>query len=273
MIEKETNKNTISGYDKLSIQVSLNGLSFCILDTLGNTIRIADKVVFEKELLPHALIASLQQLFEKHLLDDYSFTDVIVIHRNSLFSLVPKPLFNANDMANYLKYNTKLLATDHIDHDVLENYDLVNVYVPFVNVNNFIYDHFGEFTFKHNGTVMIESLLNGSGHEPTPVCYLYLANNQMEITVIAKKKLLLYNSFVFTCKEDLIYYLLFTMEQLNLDTEFTPLKVFGDIQEGDDNYKICYAYVKNLSFYTSAAVAPLVATHHETLDFTVLNSL
>ncbi len=41
----------------------------------------------------------------------------------------------------------------------LDNYDMVNVYLPFVNINNYIYDLFGEFEFKHNGTVMVQALL------------------------------------------------------------------------------------------------------------------
>ncbi|MGF1559288.1 MAG: DUF3822 family protein [Flavobacteriaceae bacterium] len=274
MIEEE-NSNSLTGvYDKLSIQVSLNGLSFCVLDTISNSIRYSDKITFEKERSPFGMQKGLVTLFEKHSLGDKKFSEVVVLHRNNLFSLVPMSLFDVNEMPNYLKFNTKILATDHIDYDTLERFDMVNVYVPFANVNNYIYDHFGAFTFKHNGTVMVESLLNGSLNEAAPICYVHLADQQMDVTIISKKKLLFYNSFQFTTKEDFIYYLLFTLEQLKLDTEHTKLKLFGSIEEGDEIYTMAYAYVKNVSiFIPPAAAYPFIDINKDTIDFTILNSL
>jgi len=274
MTVKKTNNNILEEFDKLSIQVSLNGLSFCVLDTIENNISYGDTILFEEERSPYGLQKGLIGLFEKHSLTEKKFSEVIVVHRNNLFSLVPKPLFDANEMPNYLKFNTKILATDHIDFDEIEEYDIVNVYVPFVNVNNYIYDLYGDFTFKHNGTVMVESLLKGNTTGKEPICYVHIAHRQIDITVLEKKKLLLYNSFKFNTKEDLIYYILFTMEQLNLDTENTKLKLFGNIEEGDELYSICYQYVKNISIFVPPTSSyPFANLNEEVIDFTVLNSL
>lgn len=274
MTERTTNNDSTQDFDKLSIQVSLNGLSFCVLDTLENVIRLSDSLVFEEERSPYGLQKGLLALFEKHQLAQRTFAEVIVVHCNTLFSLVPKPLFDVGEMPNYLKFNTKILATDHLDYDEIEGNDIINVYVPFVNVNNYIYDLFGEFTFKHNGTVMVESLLKGAVSGQEPICYVHIGARQLDITVLAKRKLLLFNSFKFTTREDLIYYLLFTMEQLNLDTEHTLLKLFGNIEEGDELYSICYRYIKNVSiFVPPTSWYPFTNSDEELIDFTVLNSL
>ena len=274
MTVKKTNNNILEEFDKLSIQVSLNGLSFCVLDTIENNIRYGDTILFEEERSPYGLQKGLIGLFEKHSLTEKKFSEVIVVHRNNLFSLVPKPLFDVNEMPNYLKFNTKILATDHIDFDEIEEYDIVNVYVPFVNVNNYINDLYGDFTFKHNGTVMVESLLKGNATGKEPICYVHISHRQIDITVLEKKKLLLYTSFKFNTKEDLIYYILFTMEQLNLDTENTKLKLFGNIEEGDELYSICYQYVKNISIFSPPTSSyPFANLNEEVIDFAVLNSL
>jgi len=110
MIEKTINKDIIQDFDKLSIQVSLNGLSFCVLDTIEHSIRYSDTIVFEEERSPYGLQKGLVTLFEKHSLPKKKFSEVIVVHRNNLFSLVPKPLFDSDEMSNYLKFNTKILA-------------------------------------------------------------------------------------------------------------------------------------------------------------------
>jgi len=269
-----TEDNSLENFNKLSIQVSLNGLSFCVLDTIGNSILKSDRLVFEKNLSPFELQKNLEQLFKTHNLGSSQFSEVVVVHSNNLFSFVPKSLFDVNELANYLKFNTKILANDHIAYDALDNYDIVNVYVPFVNINNYIFDLFGEFEYKHNGTVLVQALLNNSGANKEPICYVHVDGQQMDITIIAQKKLLFYNSFTITSKEDFIYYLLFTMEQLKLDTEHTKLQLFGSIKEEDDIYKLCYKYIKDMSlFIPSGGSYPFGTTDQKSLEFTVLSAL
>lgn len=264
----------MENFNKLSIQVSLNGLSFCVLDTIGNTIIKSDRLIFEKNLSPNELQKNLEQLVKTHNLGSSQFSEVVVVHSNNLFSLVPKSLFNVNELANYLKFNTKILANDHIAYDELDNYDIVNVYVPFVNINNYVFDLFGEFVYKHNGTVLIQALLNNSGANKDPICYVHIEGHQMDITIITQKKLLFYNSFIITSKEDFIYYLLFTLEQLKLDTERTKLQLLGSIEEGDDMYNLCYKYIKDISlFIPSVGLYPMAITDKKSLDFTVLSAL
>ncbi len=269
-----TEDNSLENFNKLSIQVSLNGLSFCVLDTIGNSILKSDRLIFEKNLAPFELQKNLEQLFKTHNLGSSQFSEVVVVHSNSLFSFVPKSLFDLNELANYLKFNTKILANDHIAYDELDNYDIVNVYVPFVNINNYVFDLFGEFEYKHNGTVLVQALLNNSGANKEPICYVHIEGQQMDITIIAQKKLLFYNSFTFTSKEDFIYYLLFTLEQLKLDTESTKLQLFGSIEQGDDIYNLCYKYIKDISLFIPLIGSyPMATTDQKSLDFTVLSAL
>ena len=234
MTKKKINKgpeDSVQDYYRLSIQVSLNGLSFCILDTIGNTIPLSRRIEFGKELSPYEVLKELKSLIRSEGILDYTFTDVVVIHRNTLFSLVPKALFDPDELANYLKFNVKMLANDLAVYDEISNYDLVNVYVPFVNLNNYIYDLFGEFEFKHHGTVLLDSLLNLHNKGKVPICYVHVDGDQIDITVLDHKELLFYNSFDISSKEDFIYYLLFTLEQLKLDPETVEkLRALGYVE-------------------------------------------
>ncbi|TFG75614.1 MAG: DUF3822 family protein [Flavobacteriales bacterium] len=277
MTEK-TNNNTIEDYLKdycrLSIQISLNGLSFCVLDTISNKIIDAQRVQFTKELPPDLVLKELRQLLEKNQIDHSVFLDVVVVHRNHLFSLVPKPMFDVSELANYLKFNVRILTNDQLAHDEFENLEMANVYVPFMNINNYIYDLFGEFVYKHHGTVMIQSLM-GIHTRKELVCYVHLSNRQMDVTVISNKKLLFFNCFENGSDEDFLYYLLFTFEQLQLDPETIPLKLFGEIAEDDSLYLLCYQYVRHLSIMktTNVTHALEVTPESENIDFTLINAL
>ncbi|MGB5228514.1 MAG: DUF3822 family protein [Eudoraea sp.] len=273
MTKKEINNN-IEKFYKLSIQVSLNGLSFCIVDTIANTIKHFKRLNFSKELSPYEMQKELKQLFGESKIEDYSITEVVVIHRNNLFSLVPKPLFDKAELANYLKFNVKILANDLVEYDEIDSYDLVNVYVPFVNINNYIYDLFGEFEFMHHGTIMVQSLLNSHSNGNEPICYVHIADKQMDITVLAQKQLLFFNSFQYITKEDFIYYLLFTLEQLKLNTENIKLRLFGAVDMGDELYNIAYEYIQHISiFIPPSDIYSTEELEKEVVDFTVLNAL
>lgn len=277
MTKKENNSSIgkpNGDFNKLSIQVSLNGLSFCILDTLSNTVLSSEHTTFPRELTPYEVLRRLKDTMAERNLNDSHYSEVIVVHRNNLFGFVPKSLFNPNELANYLKLNTKILANDHLAYDELDSHDMVNVYVPFVNINNYIYDLFGEFTFKHSGTVMVSSLLKTPQHGKETVCYAYISEKQVDITVISRKKLLLFNSYKYVTQEDFLYYLLFTIEQLGLDRESISLKLFGDIDEDDNRYQLCYRYIENVSIFVPDASHHLLANDpKETIDFTVINAI
>lgn len=274
---KEENNNTLeeqeNSYHKLSIQVSLNGLSFCILDTIANTLTLSYSLNFKSDVSPFDLHRELRNCFHEQGISEYSFSDVIVIHRNTLFNLVPQPLFDPEHLADYLKFNAKILATDHLDFDQIEGLDTVNVYVPFANVNNYIYDLFGEFEFKHSGTVLLESLLKLPSSRQGTLCFVHLSESQMDMAVFSSGKLLFYNSFAISAPEDVIYYLLFSLEQLGLDTASLKLRLLGDVEEGDSVYNYCTEYLDQVSMLIPSDIVGSISDAKENIDFTLINAL
>ena len=272
--KKEINTtNSELSYKKLSIQISLNGLSFCVLDSVENSIIKQEHISFKEEVIPFQLLKNLKETLEKFEITKMSFSNITVIHRNPLFTLVPKALFDPEELPNYLKFNAKILANDQIAYDEIKNYDIVNIYVPFTNVNNYIYELFGEFEYKHSGTILIESLLNNFTAGKEPICYAHITEQQVDITVIANKNLVFYNSFIFETKEDFIYYILFTIEQLKLDTETIKLRLFGSIEEGDELYNLIFTYVRNVDVFIPSSLSQhLNDKDKKTIDFTTLSA-
>ena len=74
-------------------------------------------------------------------------------------------------------------------------------------------------------------------------------SGHFEIIVVQNQKLLLFNSFDYKTPEDLIYYLLFTAEQLNLNPEHFKLEFLGAITKEDAFYKIAYQYIRNVALF------------------------
>lgn len=276
MTKKETNnpeETTENAFHKLSIQVSLDGLSFCVLDTLSNSLALSHSVHFKQDVSPFDLHRELRESFAEKGVLEFVFSEVVAIHRNALFTLVPQPLFDPDHLANYLKFNARIQASDHLDYDRLEGLDMVNVYVPFANVNNYIYDLFGEFEFRHSATVLLESLLKLPSSRQGTLCFLHLSGTQMDLALFANRKLLFYNSFPFSGPQEVIYYLLFSLEQLGLDPAVTRVRLFGEVGEGDPVYEQCAEFFEQVSLLLPSDTALLPSSPPPGIDFTLINAL
>ncbi|NOY46649.1 MAG: DUF3822 family protein [Chlorobi bacterium] len=246
-IYQKNNNIDQSEYIELSIQVSLSGLSFCVLNTATNTFIFYKHVVFEKKLNPSVVLDRIVHYFNTESFLQQNFNTVRVIHDNELSALVPKPLLNEDYLADYLKFNSKILRTDFITYDEILANDSANVYVPYVNINNYLYERFGTFEFKHFSTIIIENILVLEKNAVSTKMYVHVSYNHFEIIILENNKLKLYNTFDYLTKEDFIYYILFTAEQLQLNPEEFPLVLLGQIAKKDDLYNIAYKYIRNVS--------------------------
>jgi len=234
---------------KLSIQFSLDGFSFYISNS-HNIISKFTSFEFPKAIKsPVLILKEIQEIFknEKSLQQDFEFVNVI--HQNNLSSLVPNQYFKDNDLNNYLKYSIKTITTDLIVYDDLNFIKAKNVYVPFVNINNFIFQNFGEFEYKHHSSILLEKLISLSDNSLN--FFVNISQSLFDIVVLKDSQILFYNIFEYQTKEDFIYYILFTLEQLELSSEETNISLTGNIDEHSELYKILYTYVRNVSFFNS----------------------
>ncbi|MDN3710072.1 DUF3822 family protein [Myroides ceti] len=60
------------------------------------------------------------------------------MHDNSLNTFVPSALFDADNLGSYLQYNVKIFPTDYFDYDEISSHQLQNIYIPYVQFNNFL---------------------------------------------------------------------------------------------------------------------------------------
>ena len=64
----------------------------------------------------------------------------------------------------------------------------------------------------------------------------------------AEGALQFYNTFSFTTAEDLIYYVMFVMEQLSLNSEKIEIDLYGEVEEDSNIYDLLSQYIRNVKF-------------------------
>ena len=238
--------------NELSIQLSLDGFSFCVLNQKENLIIKLKQFSFKDQSpTPEKLLNNIENLFDKEEDLQKRYNSVIISHVNPLSALVPKPLFDKTKLKDYIRYSSKTYDNDYIVYDEIENHEMINVYIPFVNVNNFFLERFGSFEYKHFSSILIANLLNTYQFSEHPHMFAHIAERHFELVIIADNKLLYYNSFTYESKEDFIYYVLFAAEQLGLNPEKFELALSGLISKESDLFDIAYTYIRKVSLMES----------------------
>jgi len=246
-----TNNNiTQKTYKKLSIQVSLSGFSFCVFDLFTSKILHTTELAFEKN---KVIEEELWHTFVDNSVLTKTYDEIVVLHNNSLNAFVPTSLFDANFLASYLQYNTKVFETDFFTYDTILPYEIKNIYVPFVNINNFLLDQYESFEYKNSNSVLVKKLLDISKNKDEKQVFVHIQKNTFELIVVKNQELLLFNSFNYSTPQDFIYYLLFTCEQLQLNPETISVQILGNCSEEDSIYKIAFQYIRNCALLNVAS--------------------
>jgi len=237
--------------NKLSIQFSLDGFSFSVYNIISKKEVYFREYEFENsQVTPENLLLKIKDIFNTDTQLQNDFSSVLVIHQNNLSVLVPNRYFNEKELASYLNFNVKKLTIDYVAFDHLKVLESKNIYIPYVNINNYLFQNFGEFEYKHHSTVFIEKLLNITDNIEKTM-YVNVSKNSLDIVVIENNQLILFNTFSYNTKEDFIYYILFVAEQLNLNVNEFSLHFTGKVNIEDAIYKITYKYIKNVYFLES----------------------
>ena len=251
LVKKKTINNNIevTSKRKLSIQFSLDGFSFCTTNTNNEVLEFSSYTFSKTKNSPELVLEKLQDIFKKEKSLQYDFETVTVIHQNNLNTLVPNEYFKEEALKSYLKYSIKTIATDLITFDELDFMNSKNVYIPYVNINNFLFQNFGEFEYKHYSSVLLEKLFSIPTNDNG--CFIHVSKSTLDIVIIKNSNLQFFNIFEYKTKEDFMYYVLFTLEQLELSTEETLVSILGDIEEDSDLYRLIYTFIRNIDFLSS----------------------
>ncbi len=216
----------------MSIQLSLDGLSFCILDPVTNVFHSLTEVSFDKEDVNFA-----QQ--EQYILScpdmQRKFRKVLICIDSPAFSLMPTSLYDESHMRSVLAMTGINVAND--DKILRNNIELANSTTAFT-IPNFLYfflkNQFAGAEIFHSTTPVISSmLLKRQGDALGTQMNVAFSTNDMTVVVAKDNELLLCNRFY--CKEplDYVYMLLYIADQLSLDIKTTQVTVHGRVSSDD----------------------------------------
>ena len=232
----------------LSIQVNLDGFSFAILNLFEQKY-IALEHYDIKNINSYSNLADQIDLIinkQKLLQQNFASTSIGIAH---IFNTIkPEALYEEENGKEILSFNHVLLQNEKETRDWIESIQAFNSYFIPDELERCLNKHFKNIIWKHDSSIIIESLIHQFKLHEGEKVYISVQKKSFDITILDRKHLKFFNSFSYKAAQDLIYYLLFSMEQLQLNPDQTPLMIFGEIEEDSEIYKLLYKYVRNVSF-------------------------
>ena len=242
-IQKINNSVNYNNSSSLVIHINDNWVVFCLFSK--TKLIDLNKVNFLHEKKSAFILKTIKK-YLKSFSNKNTPIKVKLIYYNKSSALVPHYLFDDKNSLNYLKYNTRIQINDLAANDLILEDQINNVYIPYTDINNYIFEKFKAFDFYHYSSVLLEKLSNELTDNFSQKVFLNINNSFIDILYFKNKQLIFFNSFDYKSKEDILYYLLFTFSELSLNPDNIHLVCCGLIDLDSELYELLYNYIRNI---------------------------
>lgn len=166
---------------------------------------------------------------------------------DTLYTLIPKALFDDQKLEAYLSLNhpKEEIEKFNIQYDTIENLQLVIVYGIPKAIKEIAENKFSIVNWNHFSKALLETA--SLQHKKGKKVQLHIQSNRFDVLLLNDGELSFFNSFPYKSVEDFIYYLLYVMEQLDLDRNEQQLELVGEFEKDSALYETLYKYIRNVS--------------------------
>jgi len=231
----------------LSIQVSLNGLSFCILDPVRNKYIALSHQNFENNLAFDDLLNTIENSIKNNDLLRHSYKSIKFIWLSNKNTLIPSIYFKKENLKKYFEFNHKLDDLDEIHFKELKYIDAYSIFIVPNQIANIFIKQFPDLNFYNQQITFIEHTLF-KHHTELKKVFVNVNDEFIDLCITENGKLLLYNNFVYRTELDMIYFIMYVFDKFNLNTENTELILSGLIDKNTSIYSKLKEFISHLKF-------------------------
>lgn len=233
---------------QLFLQISKSGLSYTIFNTQTSTFIGFESFLFNDIYNDYSILNPLNQVIEETTLLKKPFNKFAISYVNNRATLIPKPLYKADELKKYHLFNFTEQEEDVYLSDYVLNLSAYNIYsIPDFIVSAF--KNLDNVSFRHFSTALIEaSLLHAKKTNALSLIDVHVLPQSFQIISVKNQTLELYNSFNYQTSEDFIYYLLFVLNQLNIKSNEAIIRLTGEVDKNSAIYDMLHKYIQTINF-------------------------
>ena len=232
----------------LSIQISLDGFSFAILDIPKGKYTVLKSTNFFLK-RPRLLYMNVRDVVSNDDLLRLKYKSTDVIYATEKFTLVPQAFFHHGYTEKYFGFNHETEKGFAIDKTLFPKAEAWCIYTIPENLKEYLTLAFPKSTVRHNLFPLVERSLKENKNFPErKQVHLNFFRSSFELIVISGTKLLLSNQFNYSGENDVLYYVLYVFDQLKLPPDTTELVFHGQLKPTDPLYQSFRKYVRKPAF-------------------------
>lgn len=228
----------------LSLQISIDGFCFALFHIIEKRyIGIGEYQTSSNQTMDIHLFENIVKN-EKWL--QGNFKSVSCSFSSSKSTLIPSPLFDDQELRSYLSLHTDLSPTDEVFSNKLIQSPIRNCFAIPHAWSELIVSQFPNTNILNICSTLIEAAIQNN--QKRTEIMLHFLGGEFKLVITNGQQLLMSNSFNYQTSEDVIYYLLYVMEQLKLDPNKSVLILSGKILKDSAIYKLLYKYILTIEF-------------------------
>ena len=230
----------------LTIQFSLGGLSFALLDARRLTFIGLECYQSDRLTDGESLFMALERALASHDLNGRDFAAVTCLVDERTSTLVPSTLFDVKDARKHLDFTFQLTEGQAVLSETLDKPKCVNVFAVDSTLLQKIRSKWPDARISHSSSTFIISSLD---YVPEgKAAFVNVKNRDFDMAIVDERRLAFFNNFKFNTKDDFAYFLLFALEQNGYSGLELPVCFSGLILPASEIATLCSRYVKRLAF-------------------------
>lgn len=230
---------------KLTINLRYDGLALVVSDPSGKGVLDIFQTSWLASKEDTYLIEQAKKFFDQHHISLQKAAGIHWLFSVSKCCLIPDIFHQQGKGRELLSHTAHLAANESVYSDFWTHKDIVGLYALSQKLHNWAMAQNEKCTIAHSSFALNNLSMGATGDDYN--CLLMVSDNFAELFISKKGKVIFYNQFPFDVHEDLLYYLLFALEQNKILAPEVELKVGGAISKGSELYNLLNTYIGTVS--------------------------
>ncbi|HEY3370964.1 MAG TPA: DUF3822 family protein [Prolixibacteraceae bacterium] len=235
----------------LSIQVGLDGFSFCILDILRKkfiALHHIPLIVGKLQFLPR----KMEEIFDQQEKLAASYQSISVTYSTNKATLLPKAYADSGLDAKIAELTNEINRNEEIALNDLPGFNQQLLFSYPKELMTLLNRKFTEFSFSHKSVSLLASAVT-QRHEKKNTLVINFEKQYVRMIVLKDMQIALYNSFYFKNESDFLYYTLNICHTLQIDPERDELLIGGYVADDSGYIRQLKKYISNVYFLKPSA--------------------
>ena len=235
----------------ISIQIGLDGFSFCILDTRRNKYIVFQHIPLIVGKLQF-LSRKIETIFDQEEKLNASFKSVSITYSTNKATLVPKEYSESSYFLKIATVNNDLSRNEEISADDLPGFSYQLVYSYPKDMMSLLHRKYTDFSFRHKSIPLIASAVD-QRTEKKNTLLINFEKKYIRMIALKDMQIDLYNSFYFKNESDFLYYTLNAWQSLQFEPERDEILIGGYVADDSVFIRQLKKYISNVRFLKPSA--------------------